>query len=89
MPLPAPPNPRQNHLLNALPAAEWERIEPQLELVPMTLGEVLYESGISLRHVYFPTDSIVSLLYVMEMARPPKSPWSATKAWSASPVHGR
>ena len=66
MALPTAPNPRQNHLLNALPAAEWERIEPQLELVPMTLGEVLYESGISLRHVYFPTDSIVSLLYVME-----------------------
>ena len=66
MALPTTPNPRQNHLLNALPAAEWARIEPQLELVPMTLGEVLYESGISLRHVYFPTDSIVSLLYVME-----------------------
>jgi len=60
------PNPRQNHLLNALPASEWERIEPQLELVTMTLGDVLYESGVQLRHVYFPTDSIVSLLYVME-----------------------
>ena len=64
--IPSGPSPRQNHLLNALPAAEWERIEPQLELVPMKLGEVLYESGSALRHVYFPTDSIVSLLYVME-----------------------
>jgi CRP-like cAMP-binding protein len=59
-------DPRQNHLLRALPAAEWERILPRLELVEMPLGEVLYESGTQLRHVYFPTDSIVSLLYVMK-----------------------
>jgi CRP-like cAMP-binding protein len=59
-------NPRQNHLLRALPAAEWERLAPELELVEMPLGAVLYESGMRLRHVYFPTDSIVSLLYVME-----------------------
>src|ERR1700676_5325630 len=60
------PNPHQNHLLEALPTAEYERIAPHLELIPMPLGDVLYESGARLRHVYFPTTSIVSLLYVME-----------------------
>jgi CRP-like cAMP-binding protein len=59
-------NPQQNHLLAALSPAERERIYPHLELVPMPLGKVLYESGDKLRHVYFPTDSIVSLLYVLE-----------------------
>ena len=58
--------PKQNHLLAALPAAEYERLSPHLELVSMPLAEVLYESGKPLRHVYFPTTSIVSLLYVME-----------------------
>jgi CRP-like cAMP-binding protein len=48
-----------------LPAADFARLVPHLKLVPLTLGEVLYESGIVLRHVYFPVDSIVSLLYVM------------------------
>jgi CRP-like cAMP-binding protein len=57
--------PRQNHLLDALPAAEYERLLPHLELVPMLLGKSLYESGGRLQHVYFPTTSIVSLLYVM------------------------
>jgi CRP-like cAMP-binding protein len=57
--------PRQNHLLAALPAADFERLAPHLKLVPLPLGEALYESGIVLRHVYFPTNSIVSLLYVM------------------------
>jgi CRP-like cAMP-binding protein len=57
---------KQNHLLAALPHEEYERIAPHLELVSMPLGEVLYESGGPLRHVYFPTTSIVSLLYVME-----------------------
>jgi len=56
---------RQNHLLRALPAAEFERLAPHLELVSMPLARVLYESGSQLRHVYFPTTSIVSLLYVM------------------------
>jgi CRP-like cAMP-binding protein len=63
--LAAVPSPQQNHLLAALPAADYQRLLPHLKLVPMPLGEVLYESGIVLRHVYFPTDSIVSLLYVM------------------------
>ncbi|MDF3196725.1 MAG: Crp/Fnr family transcriptional regulator [Gammaproteobacteria bacterium HGW-Gammaproteobacteria-13] len=60
------PNPQQNHLLAALPDEVLERLLPHLELVEMPLGMVLYESGDTLRHVYFPTDSIVSLLYVME-----------------------
>jgi CRP-like cAMP-binding protein len=59
-------NPQQNHLLAALSPAECERIFPHLHLVPLPLGKVLYESGDVLRHVYFPTDSIVSLLYVLE-----------------------
>jgi CRP-like cAMP-binding protein len=61
-----PLNPKDNHLLAALPPAEWQRWLPQLERVPMPLGEVLYESGGTLTHVYFPINSIVSLLYVME-----------------------
>ncbi len=59
-------DPRLNHLLAALPADECERLFRHLELVPMPLGHSLYESGTQMRHVYFPTDSIVSLLYVME-----------------------
>jgi CRP-like cAMP-binding protein len=62
----APENPRQNHLLAALPAAEYERLLPNLQLVTLSLGEVVYESGGALGYVYFPTNSIVSLLYVME-----------------------
>ena len=58
--------PQQNHLLEALPASDYERLAPHLELIPMKLGEVLYEPGVQLRYVYFPTTSIVSLLYVME-----------------------
>jgi CRP-like cAMP-binding protein len=60
------PNPQQNHILDALPTAERERLFPHLKLVKMPLGMVLYESGDLLRHIYFPTDSIVSLLYVMK-----------------------
>ncbi len=66
---PAPvarPHPQQNHLLNALPKNDYERLAPHLELIPMKLGDVLYEPDVRLRHVYFPTTSIVSLLYVME-----------------------
>ena len=58
--------PRQNHLLDALPAVDYERIASHLELIPLGLGDVLYESGVKLRYVYFPTTCIVSLLYVME-----------------------
>jgi CRP-like cAMP-binding protein len=61
-----PQSPRQNHILAALPAADYERLLPHLELVPLKLGAALYESGSAQGYVYFPTDSIVSLLYVME-----------------------
>jgi CRP-like cAMP-binding protein len=57
---------RRNYLLAALPPQEWNRWAPLLELVDMPLGEVLYESGVALNHVYFPITAIVSLLYVME-----------------------
>lgn len=59
-------DPRKNHLLAALPDAEWHRWQPQLELVEMPLGQVLYESGSVQPYVYFPITSIVSLLYVTE-----------------------
>lgn len=59
-------NPNQNHLLAALLDAEFERLSPHLEPVMMRLGDVLYESGGQLNHVYFPTSAIVSLHYVLE-----------------------
>ena len=58
--------PRNDFLLAALPDPEWERWRQLLERVEMPLGQVLYESGATLTHVYFPTTAIVSLLYVME-----------------------
>jgi CRP-like cAMP-binding protein len=64
--MPLLPNPRQNHLLASLPEAEWARWMPHLEQVSLPLGHVLYESGVTLKHVYFPITGIVSLLYVME-----------------------
>ena len=62
----APENPKSNHLLAALPEEEFERWLPNLESVDLKLGQVLYESGVELQHVSFPTTAIVSLLYVME-----------------------
>ena len=62
----SPHSPNQNHLLAALPTAEFDRMAAHLELVPMPLGEVLYEPGGQLQHAYFPTTAIVSLHYVME-----------------------
>ena len=59
-------DPRQNELLAALPDAELARWLPHLELVDIHHGEVLYQPGNRLTHVYFPTTSIISLLYVME-----------------------
>jgi CRP-like cAMP-binding protein len=59
-------DPVENHILDALPVEERGRLFPHLRLTEMPLGMVLYESGDELRHIYFPTDSIVSLLYVME-----------------------
>ena len=59
-------SPNQNHLLAALPTAEFESLAGHLELVPLRLGQMLYEPGTQLQHAYFPTTSIVSLHYVME-----------------------
>src|SRR5512140_195737 len=59
-------SPNQNHLLAALPTAEFERLAPHLEPVELLLGDVLYESGGLLQYVYFPTTAILSLHYVME-----------------------
>jgi CRP-like cAMP-binding protein len=64
--MPSPHSPSQNHLLAALPTAAFERLAPHLELVPMPLGEILYEPGGKMQHAYFPTTAIVSLHYVME-----------------------
>ena len=66
MAMSAPHSPGQNHLLAALPPAELGRLLPHLGLVPMRLGEILYEPGGQMQHAYFPTTSIVSLHYVME-----------------------
>ena len=62
----SPHTPQQNHLLAALPAKDYARLLSDLELVSMPLGWAVYESGGHLGYVYFPTTSIVSLLYVME-----------------------
>jgi CRP-like cAMP-binding protein len=59
-------SPQQNGLLAALTAVECERVVLSLELVPLALGQVLYESGETMTHAYFPTDCVVSLLYVMK-----------------------
>jgi len=61
-----PHSPNQNHLLAALPAAEFERLLPDLELVTMQLGDLLGESGEATEHAWFPTTAIVSLHYVLE-----------------------
>ncbi len=62
----SPHTPKQNHLLDALPAEDYARLLPDLELIPMPLGWAVYESGGRMSYLYFPTTSIVSLLYVME-----------------------
>jgi CRP-like cAMP-binding protein len=58
-------SPQQNLLLGALPAADFERLRPRLTLVELSLGETLYEHGVTIHSAFFPIDSIVSLLYVM------------------------
>jgi CRP-like cAMP-binding protein len=65
LPMPLNHDPRQNHLLAALSGEDFQRVSSQIKLVPMVLGEVLYESGSRQRAVYFPTTSIVSLLYML------------------------
>jgi CRP-like cAMP-binding protein len=58
------PDPRRNRLLAALPPSDYERLLPRLELVQMKLAHALYESGGAQKHVYFPLEGIVSMLYV-------------------------
>ena len=60
------PSPNQNHLLAALPTAEFEHVAAHLELVALPLGEILYEPGAQMSHAYFPVTAVVSLHYVME-----------------------
>ena len=62
----SPNSPKQNHLLAALPAADYARLLPHLELISMVPGTSVYESGEQMGYVYFPTTSIVSLLYLTE-----------------------
>src|SRR6202451_1692535 len=66
MPLSRTADLNKNHLFASLPEAEWMRWSPLLEHVRMPLGEVIYESGVTLSYVYFPTTAIISLLYVMQ-----------------------
>ena len=62
----ADPDPRENHVLDALPPEEAARLFPQLKLVKLTLGASIYESGDVQRFIYFPTNAIISLLYVLK-----------------------
>lgn len=64
--MPTPHDPHQNHLLAALPSAEFDRLVPHLQLVQLQLGEILYESGVQMRHACFPTSAVASLHYVTE-----------------------
>jgi len=64
--VPPKSGPRQNHLLDALPREDYERLAANLELQELKLGDVLYEPGRAMRYLYFPTTAIVSMLYVME-----------------------
>jgi CRP-like cAMP-binding protein len=64
--MPGVPAPDRNQILRALPEAERARLFPHLSLVELPLGTVIYESGARLRHIYFPVDSIISLLYVLK-----------------------
>ncbi len=68
--MPSPHDPRQNHLLAVLPADARERVFPHLELIPLPLGDIVYESGVHMSYVIFPTTSIVSLLYVLADGAP-------------------
>jgi len=59
-------SPNQNHFLRALPTVDYERLLPDLELIPMPMGRTLYKPGVQMDYVYFPTTSIVSLIYLSE-----------------------
>src|SRR6202165_3874291 len=72
-------DPKHNHLLAALPHDQWQRWLPHLEHVEMPLGQVLYEAGGTLSHVYFPTTAIVSLLYVMQNGESAEIAWGGNE----------
>lgn len=78
-------DPKTNHLLAALQEADWQSLQPYLEPVEMPLGQVLYESGRPMSHVYFPTTAIVSLLYVMENGASAEIAVVGYEGWWASP----
>ena len=61
-----PGNPNDNRLLAALPEEVYGRLRPALEPVAFGLGDVVYEVGRRMAHIYFPTSAIVSLIYTME-----------------------
>lgn len=56
----------RNHLFHSIPPVEWEKLLPHIEAIDLPLGKVLYEPGLKMSHVYFPSTSIVSLLYALE-----------------------
>ena len=62
-------HPNQNHILNALPSSDLEKIIPHLELVQLPIGKMLYAPGEQLRHDYFPTSCIISLHHILESGR--------------------
>ena len=62
----SPQTPKQNQILAALPAADYKRLLPALELMELPLGHVLYESDVRMTHAYFPIAGIISMLYVMQ-----------------------
>jgi hypothetical protein len=76
----SPHNPSENHILAALPTAEFEPLAAHLELVPLALGEILYEPGGQLQHAYFLTTAIVSLHYVTESGASAETAGWAMKA---------
>ncbi len=65
-------SPHQNHLLATLPEMDYERLLPDLEFIPMPMGETLYEPGDKMNYVYFPTTCIVSLIYVSKSGATPE-----------------
>jgi len=75
----------ENRLLAALPREEYQRLVPDLQPVTFSLGEVVYESGGHLDYIYFPTTSVVSLLYMMEDGSVAEASLAGNDGWSALP----
>jgi hypothetical protein len=77
-------SPKQNRILGSLATNEYARLQDDLELIHLNLGQVLYESGDTLGYVYFPTTCIVSLISTTRKEAPRSWPSQATMAWWAS-----